>query len=123
VEIQPIQLPIAPIQSAFSPMAPVFQNQAQEAVAVSFKDLLTRGGGRAERLPVEGRTGRAGPGDRTCRQSARCDVDHGTVWAGAPIRDRSAQQDFGGLPVGFADAGLRRVEFGVFQTTARMTSP
>ena len=54
MEIQPIQLPIVPIQSAFSPMAPVFQSQAQEAVAVSFKDMLTRAAGELNDSQLKG---------------------------------------------------------------------
>lgn len=54
MEIQPIQLPIAPIQTMFSPMAPVFQNQAQEVVAVSFKDLLTKAAGELNDSQLKG---------------------------------------------------------------------
>lgn len=54
MEIPPIQLPIAPIQTAFSPVTPVFQNQAQEAMAVSFKDLLSKAAGELNDSQLKG---------------------------------------------------------------------
>lgn len=54
MEIPPIQLPIAPIQTAFSPIAPVFTNQAQEAVAVSFKDQLMKAAGELNDSQLKG---------------------------------------------------------------------
>jgi len=54
MEIAPIQLPIAQIQAVFSPMAPVFQNQATEAVAVSFKDVLTKAAGELNDSQLKG---------------------------------------------------------------------
>jgi flagellar hook-basal body complex protein FliE len=53
VEIPPIQLPIAPIQTGFSPIAPVFQHQAQEVASVSFKDLLTKAAGELNQSQVK----------------------------------------------------------------------
>ncbi len=54
MQIPPIQLPIAPIQTGFSPMAPVFQNQAQEAASASFKDLLTKAAGELNQSQING---------------------------------------------------------------------
>jgi flagellar hook-basal body complex protein FliE len=54
MEIPPIQMPIMPIQTAFSPMAPVFQHQAQEVAAVSFKDMLQKAGGQLNDSQVKG---------------------------------------------------------------------
>ena len=45
MEIPPIQLPIAPIQTAFNPVAPIFTSQAQQAAPVAFKDILTKAAG------------------------------------------------------------------------------
>jgi len=45
VEIPPIQLPIAPIQTAFNPIASVFTNQVEHAAPVAFKDLLSKAAG------------------------------------------------------------------------------
>jgi len=42
MEIPPIQLPIAPIQSVINGVAPIYQNQAADVSPASFKDMLTK---------------------------------------------------------------------------------